>query len=145
MRYVFVYGTLRAGEINDIGLAAARHGIGAPRLIARAAVAGRLYDFGDCPGLVPDDRAGPVRGDVYEIDDALIPVLDNIEGVQPGVDTLFKSRELTVTIAGRDVPCFFYPVDEASAVGRARIEAGDWISYRLARDSVAAATLKYGR
>ena len=145
MRYVFVYGTLRAGEINDIGLAAARHEISAPRLVARAAVAGRLDDFGDCPGLVPDDSAGPVRGDVYEVDDALIPVLDDIEGVQPGVDTLFKSRELSVTVAGRELRCLFYPVDEASVAGRSRIEAGDWISYRLARDSVTAPTLKYGR
>ena len=27
MRYVFVYGTLRNGEVNDIGHAAARHGL----------------------------------------------------------------------------------------------------------------------
>lgn len=145
MRYVFVYGTLRAGEVNDIGLAAARHGINAPRLIARAAVAGRLYDFGNWPGLVPDESAGPVRGDVYEIDDALIPVLDEIEGVQPGGGSVFNPRELSMTIAGREVQCFFYPVDEASARGRARIEAGDWISYRLARESVNGSTLKYGR
>lgn len=143
MRYVFVYGTLRAGEINDIGVAAARHGIQAPQLIGRAAVAGRLYDFGDYPGLVPDETAGPVRGDVYEIDEALVPVLDDIEGVKPGIDTLFKSRELVVTVAGRDLPCFFYPVDEPSIGGRGRIEAGDWISYRLARDSIG--MLKYGR
>ena len=142
MRYVFVYGTLRAGEINDIGLAAARHGIGAPRLVGRAAVAGRLYDFGDYPGLVRDDAAAPVRGDVYEIDEALVPVLDRIEGVEPGVDSLFKSREVTVAVMGRELRCFFYPVDEVSVAGRPRIQAGDWISYRLARDSVAA--LKYG-
>ncbi|WP_116135998.1 gamma-glutamylcyclotransferase family protein [Trinickia diaoshuihuensis] len=137
MRYVFVYGTLRAGEINDIGAAAARNGIGAPRLIGRAAVTGRLYDLGDYPGLVQDESAGPVRGDVYEIDEALVPVLDRIEGVEPGVDSVFKSRELTVTVAGRELRCFFYPVDDVSVKGRTRIEAGDWISYRLARDSVA--------
>lgn len=142
MRYVFVYGTLRAGEINDIGLAAARHGVKAPRLVGRAAVAGRLYDFGDYPGLVRDDAAGPVRGDVYEIDEALVPVLDEIEGVKPGIDSLFKSREVTVAVMGRELSCFFYPVDEVSVAGRTRIPAGDWISYRLARDSVG--TLKYG-
>lgn len=142
MRYVFVYGTLRAGEINDIGLAAARHGVKAPRWVGRAAVVGRLYDFGDYPGLVRDDAAGPVRGDVYEIDEALVPVLDEIEGVKPGIDSLFKSRELIVAVMGRELPCFFYPVDEVSVSGRTRIPAGDWISYRLARDSVG--TLKYG-
>jgi gamma-glutamylcyclotransferase (GGCT)/AIG2-like uncharacterized protein YtfP len=142
MRHVFVYGTLRAGEINDIGEAAQRHGIKAPRLVGRAAVSGRLYDFGEYPGLVRDDMSGLVRGDVYEIDDALVPVLDEIEGVSPGIDSLFKSREVTVAVGGHPLRCFFYPVDEASAVGRPRIEAGDWVSYRLARDSVAA--LKYG-
>jgi gamma-glutamylcyclotransferase (GGCT)/AIG2-like uncharacterized protein YtfP len=142
MRYVFVYGTLRAGEINDIGVAAARNGIAAPRLVGGAAVAGRLYDFGEYPGLVQDETASPVRGDVYEIDDALVPVLDKIEGVAPGVDSLFKSREVSVAVGGRELPCFFYPVDDASIQARTRIEAGDWIAYRLARDAVTA--LKYG-
>ncbi|CAB3724545.1 gamma-glutamylcyclotransferase family protein [Trinickia soli] len=144
MRHVFIYGTLRAGEINDIGVAAARHGVKAPKLIGRAAASGRLYDFGEYPGLVPDDLAGPVRGDVYEIDDALVPVLDEIEGVAPGADSLFKSRELVVAVAGHPVRCFFYPVDNASALGRPRIEAGDWVSYRLARDLVVETSLKYG-
>ncbi|MDG0024068.1 gamma-glutamylcyclotransferase family protein [Trinickia sp. Y13] len=142
MRYVFVYGTLRAGEINDIWQAAARHEIAAPRLIGRSVVSGRLYDFGDYPGLVPDETAGPVSGDVYEIEDALVPVLDRIEGVQPGVDSLFKSRAIDVPVAGRLLPCFFYPVDEPSVQGRIRIEAGDWIAYRLARDAVS--SLVYG-
>lgn len=142
MRHVFVYGTLRAGEINDIGQAAARYGIDAPKLIGRAAVSGRLFDFGDYPGLVRDDAAGPIRGDVYEIDDALVPVLDEIEGISPVGDSLFKSREMTVAVAGRQLQCFFYPVDDLSAAGHTRIEAGDWVSYRLARDSIAA--LKYG-
>lgn len=144
MRHVFIYGTLRAGEINDIGVAAARHGIKAPKLIGRAAVSGRMYDFGEYPGLVPDDTAGPVRGDVYKIDDALVPVLDEIEGVTAGADSLFKSRELVVAVAGHPVRCFFYPVDNASALGRPRIEAGDWVSYRLARDLVVETALKYG-
>lgn len=144
MRHVFIYGTLRAGEINDIGVAAARHGIKAPRLIGRAHVSGRLYDFGEYPGLVPDDRADPVRGDVYEIDDALAPVLDEIEGVSAGVDSLFKSREVTVAVAGHPVRCFFYPVENVSVLGRTRIETGDWVSYRLERDSDEQAALKYG-
>lgn len=143
MRYVFIYGTLRAGEINDIGQAAARHGIAAPRLIGRAAVAGRLYDFGDYPGLVQDETAGLVRGDVYEIEDDLVPVLDDIEGVRPGIDSLFKSRAVSVPVAGRSLACFFYPVDAVSVEGRTRIEAGDWVSYRLARDGVTA--FNYGR
>jgi len=142
MRHVFVYGTLRKGEVNDIGRAAARHGLPAPRLLGAASVRGRLFDFGSYPGLVPDPAAQPVRGDVYEIDDALVPVLDEIEEVYPGVEGLFRSREVGVTIAGRELRCLFYPVAEEAVAERAPIRTGDWISYRVARD--AAPELRYG-
>ena len=36
MQTVFVYGTLRAGEVNDIRHAAARHEIAAPNLLERS-------------------------------------------------------------------------------------------------------------
>ena len=78
MQYVFIYGTLRAGEINDISRAAERHGIAAPEFVGVSEINGRLYDFGQYPGLVLDATAGPVLGDVYRIDEALIPVLDGI-------------------------------------------------------------------
>jgi gamma-glutamylcyclotransferase (GGCT)/AIG2-like uncharacterized protein YtfP len=52
---VFVYGTLRAGEVNDIRAAATRHGIAPPTLIGTASVRGRLFDFGDAK------RAGTKR------------------------------------------------------------------------------------
>jgi gamma-glutamylcyclotransferase (GGCT)/AIG2-like uncharacterized protein YtfP len=135
MRNVFVYGTLRANEINDIGRAAARHRIEAPRLIGSTTVRGRLYDFGAYPGLVPDASQGPVLGDVYEVHEALVPVLDEIEEVYPGVDGLFKSRELTVVVDGRRMTCLFYPVEVESVAGLPQIEDGDWVEYRLARDA----------
>jgi gamma-glutamylcyclotransferase (GGCT)/AIG2-like uncharacterized protein YtfP len=134
MRYVFVYGTLRAGEINDIGRAAARHRIDAPRLLGIATVRGHLYDFGAYPGLVLDASAGLVRGDVYEVDEALVPVLDEIEEVYPGVEGLFKSREITLALDGRMMTCLFYLVEEDSVTALPRIENGDWVDYRLARD-----------
>src|SRR5213595_74777 len=62
MPVVFVYGTLRAGEVNDLNAAARKHGIAAPRLIGGATVAGRLYDFGTYPGLVLDAAAPGVVG-----------------------------------------------------------------------------------
>ena len=82
MQKVFVYGTLRAGEINDISEAAARHDIAEPTLIGTATVRGRLFDFGAYPGLVLDEAGSPVRGDVYEIDPDLVAVLDEIEEIR---------------------------------------------------------------
>ncbi len=65
---IFVYGTLRAGESNDIRRAATRHKIVAPRFVGSARLRGRLHDFGAYPGLVLDEAAGAVTGEVYEID-----------------------------------------------------------------------------
>ncbi|MGV2287483.1 gamma-glutamylcyclotransferase family protein [Trinickia sp. YCB016] len=142
MQYVFVYGTLRAGEINDIGRAAARHGIAEPRFIGAAAVRGQLFDFGSYPGLVPDEASSLVRGDVYQIDSALVPVLDEIEEVYPGVEGLFRARQLTVAVDGRELPCLFYPVASEAVANRTWIESGDWVEYRLERE--ASPGVKYG-
>lgn len=142
MRHVFVYGTLRAGEINDIGKAAARNRIAPPQLVGPASVRGRLYDFGHYPGVVPDASAGLVYGDVYEIDDMLVPVLDEIEEVYPGVDGLFMSRDVVVGVDGHRLTCLFYPVGAESVAGLPCVESGDWVAYRLARD--AEPMLQYG-
>ncbi|SAK77076.1 AIG2 family protein [Caballeronia hypogeia] len=137
MQYVFVYGTLRAGEVNDIGCAAERHGIAAPEWLGAAHVQGRLFDFGTYPGLVIDDAGAPVRGDVYRIEDALVPVLDEIENVYPGVEGLFRSHRLhvEVNVEGRKdrMDCLIYPVAAAAVEGLPRIESGDWVAHRTTR------------
>ncbi|MGA7811756.1 gamma-glutamylcyclotransferase family protein [Caballeronia sp.] len=135
MQYVFIYGTLRAGEINDISRAAERHGIAAPEFVGVSEINGRLYDFGQYPGLVLDATAGPVIGDVYRIDDALIPVLDGIEMIVPGVEGLYRVETVQAAVEidqRREViECMTYPVAEKSVKGCRFIEGGDWISYRL--------------
>ncbi|WP_347554474.1 gamma-glutamylcyclotransferase family protein [Robbsia sp. KACC 23696] len=105
---VFVYGTLRHGEINDIALAAMRFGrpdLPAPRHVAVGRVRGHLVDFGDWPGLVPPhgaDAAGKtarcatVRGDVFRIDRALLSILDEIEGIRPDGRGAFYRSEIDV-------------------------------------------------
>jgi gamma-glutamylcyclotransferase (GGCT)/AIG2-like uncharacterized protein YtfP len=133
MQNVFVYGTLRAGEVNDISSAAARHDIGAPTLLGTAAVKGRLYDFGTYPGLVVDEGGVSVTGDVYAIEDALVEVLDEIEEVYPGVEGLFRGRDVTVEIDGTAVACRFYPVAKEAVLGLKEIASGDWVAHRRAR------------
>jgi gamma-glutamylcyclotransferase (GGCT)/AIG2-like uncharacterized protein YtfP len=134
MQHVFVYGTLRAGESNDIHRAAERHGIADPVLIGSGHINGRLYDFAAYPGLVIDPAAGPVHGDVYRIDDALVPVLDEIEEVVPGVIGLFRGEEMRVTVdmdgRAQAIDCLIYPVSEAAVAGLPRIDGGDWVVYR---------------
>ncbi|WP_144161110.1 gamma-glutamylcyclotransferase [Paraburkholderia sp. BCC1885] len=130
MQKVFIYGTLRAGEINDISEAAARHQIAPPTLLGQATMRGRLFDFGRYPGLVPDEAGPLVHGDVYEIDPALVAVLDEIEEVYPGVEGLFVAREVTVEVDGRAMVCRFYPVTKSAVRGLPEIRSGDWVAYR---------------
>ncbi|AST31926.2 gamma-glutamylcyclotransferase family protein [Ralstonia solanacearum] len=132
--FVFVYGTLRAGEANDLCLAAARRGIAEPKLVGHAMLHGRLYDFGAYPGLVPDPTGTAVRGDVYRIDPGLVPVLDEIEEVYPGGDALFLRETHTVMLGSEPLDCIVYPVDAAQAAGRHVITGGDWVAYRQARE-----------
>jgi gamma-glutamylcyclotransferase (GGCT)/AIG2-like uncharacterized protein YtfP len=137
MQHVFVYGTLRAGESNDIHRAAQRNGIAAPVLIGSGHINGRLYDFDVYPGLVLDPAAGPVHGDIYRIDETLIPVLDEIEEIVPGVIGLYRSERLHVSVEvdGRAqvIDCLVYPVSEEAVEGLPRIDNGDWVVYRRAR------------
>lgn len=132
MQNVFVYGTLRAGEINDIGAAAARNDIATPTLVGPATLRGRLFDFGAYPGLVPDEAGVHVRGDVYAIDDELVAVLDEIEQVYPGVEGRFVPREVTVDVEGTPVTCRYYPVQRDAVKGLPEIRSGDWVEHRRA-------------
>lgn len=136
MRHVFVYGTLRAGEANDIGHAARRHGIAAPTLLGAVALPGALYDFGTYPGMVAGSAGQSlVWGDVYEIDEQLMPVLDEIERVYPGVDTLFSQEPVSVELGGREYVCVYYPVAAHAVADRPRIASGDWVQHRREREA----------
>ncbi|MDN7427872.1 gamma-glutamylcyclotransferase [Burkholderia sp. AU16741] len=136
MRHVFVYGTLRAGQANDIAHAAARHGIAAPTLLGAAALPGELVDFGMYPGMIAGTAGKSlVWGDVYAVDEQLVPVLDEIERVYPGVDSLFKPEEVTVELGGRQYACLYYPVAADAAAGRPRIASGDWVQHRREQEA----------
>ncbi|HTJ99145.1 MAG TPA: gamma-glutamylcyclotransferase family protein [Bordetella sp.] len=131
--YVFVYGTLRRGEINDLAAAAARAGLPVPEYAGAASLRGRLYDFGDWPGLLPDPDGPPVVGDVYRIDPALLPVMDAIEEYDPAGGSCFVRRRLRLTVGGRELDCYYYPIDPAH-IGNARLtDATDWIVHRQGR------------
>ncbi|CAG2139813.1 gamma-glutamylcyclotransferase family protein [Ralstonia mannitolilytica] len=132
--HVFVYGTLRAGEANDLRVAAAARGIPEPELLGSASLHGRLYDFGAYPGLVLDPTGTAVRGDIYRIDAALVPVLDEIEEVYPGGDALFVRENHAVVLGGSTVDCIVYPVSAQHVAGRPVITGGDWVAHRLARE-----------
>lgn len=116
---VFVYGTLRRGASNHRRLAGAAW-------VGDGTVRGRLYRIDWYPGLVLDDAAGEVRGEVHEVDAATLAALDAYEGSE--------YRRVRVAVVGGVASGgpgtvleawaweWIGPIDEAR-----RIRSGDWL------------------
>ncbi len=139
---VFVHGTLRSGEINDLTQLAARHSLPAPRLIDPGRVPGHLVDFGDWPGLVPTQDGRFVTGDIYQADPRLPPLLDEVEEISPEENACFLHAEVRAETALGPVLCQYYPINPGAAPGARGIPADDWVSYRVARDAAALGSLE---
>jgi gamma-glutamylcyclotransferase (GGCT)/AIG2-like uncharacterized protein YtfP len=71
---IFVYGTLRRGRANHGVIAAARY-LGP----ARTKPAWRRVTFGPYPAIVPGEDV--IDGELYEVDEAMLTILDRFEGV----------------------------------------------------------------
>ena len=119
-RHVFVYGTLRRGEVNDINRLRPP-----PRYVGAARIPGTLYDLGRYPGALLSGE-GWVQGEVYAIAPELEHQLDVIEEVAPVPSGEYLRRQVTVTLDGRDYVCLVYEIAPSRVQGRALIRSGDW-------------------
>lgn len=119
-RHVFVYGTLRHGECNDINRLSPP-----PVFVGTAEVPGRLFHLGGYPGLALGE-GGPVKGEVYAIEPALEVVLDRIEEVRPQASGEYLKREIAVAVNGLDLMCLVYEIAPERTRGRSVIDTGDW-------------------
>ena len=70
---VFVYGTLRRGGSNDFRMADSR-------FVVEGKVRGKLLRIDWYPGIVVDENAGPVVGEVFMVSAETIAALDEFEG-----------------------------------------------------------------
>ncbi len=120
LRHVFVYGTLRRGEANDINRLQP-----APRWLGPARIRGTLYDLGPYPGALLGGE-GWVEGEVYAITPALEAVLDRIEEVTPEPSGEYQRRQVTLDLDGQRLRCLVYEIDAQRVRGRPRIPSGDW-------------------
>ncbi|MDW5443101.1 gamma-glutamylcyclotransferase family protein [Polaromonas sp. SM01] len=129
-RFVFVYGTLRRGDVRDITRLSP-----APRFVGMASVPGVLYHLGRYPGVILGG-AGRVLGEVYAIDPALEYQLDIIEGVLPQPNDEYFKREVAVSLSEGHSPetpvlsCLMYEINPAHTAGRPVIASGDWLQGR---------------
>jgi gamma-glutamylcyclotransferase (GGCT)/AIG2-like uncharacterized protein YtfP len=117
---IFVYGTLRRGEANDINR---RHATS----LGSGKIRGFLYDLQTCPGVLLSKAGYEVVGEIYEIPAALIPALDELES---GCGD-FRRRLVQAEVGGgRSVTCFVYESGPGQIRDAGLIRGGDWVSHR---------------
>jgi gamma-glutamylcyclotransferase (GGCT)/AIG2-like uncharacterized protein YtfP len=78
---LFVYGTLL-----QPGNGLAQYLISNSTYLNAGYIKGTLYNIGDYPGLVINEKSGRVYGSIYEIDDHVLKQIDDYEGYGPDQD-----------------------------------------------------------
>ena len=120
---VFVYGTLRKGQRNDINLYQPQ-----PFYIGSAWVQGQLYSRGWYPGI----RLGgeqKVWGEVYQVSVQLLAQLDELEEVAPVPSGEYQRIQIKVECVGQKMLCEIYELSAHCAAQSTVIEEGDWVKF----------------
>lgn len=123
--FVFVYGTLRKGQRNDINLYQPQ-----PFYIGSTCVKGKLYSRGWYPGI----RLGGekwVLGEVYQVSAQLLAQLDLLEGVAPVPSGEYQRIQMEVECAGQELVCDIYELSAHFAEQSTVIEEGDWVKFMI--------------
>jgi len=123
-RHVFVYGTLRRGDDNDMTRLSP-----APRYVGSCTIHGTMYHLGAYPGVVLGG-AGRVVGEVYSVEPALERQLDEIEELYPQQKDEYFKHEIAVDVAGQRLMCVVYEINPRYIVGAPVIASGDWVKDR---------------
>src|ERR1700687_770789 len=116
---VFVYGTLRRGGARAMSMR-----FPTSKFVADAKVSGRLYDLGAYPGLLLNASSSLVIGEVYEVDDEILNVLDEIE-----VSSYYWRKQVEISLGTHRRICWIYEPNPESCSHRTLIKSGDWIEY----------------
>lgn len=119
---VFVYGTLRKDGANP----ASNYGA---KFVQHDSVQGTLYDLGAFPGWRCDDVRAVVIGDVYEVDDIGLAMLDRYESE----GRLYKRTTITTD---RGEEAFIYELmDWVMEYNKlSPITSGDWVLHGYSKD-----------
>lgn len=123
-RHVFVYGTLRRGDANDITKLNP-----APIYIGNSQISGSMYHLGGYPGITLGGE-NTIIGEIYAITEPLERLLDGIESEYPAQTDEYAKRDIQVALNQQLLNCIVYEINEAYVQGKPRIMSGDWIKSR---------------
>lgn len=123
-RHVFVYGTLRRGDDNDITLLEP-----APLWVGEGRIKGTMYHFERYPGVTLGGE-GDIKGEVYAITPALERLLDEIEELYPQQTNEYFKRDVRVQVNGQWLDCIVYEINPELVRDKPVIATGDWVGSR---------------
>lgn len=98
--YLFVYGTLKRGYCRSFALREQQF-LGP----ARTPPLFQLRDCGAYPALIRHEPGCCIEGELYLIDRAIQPLLDELEGVAEG---LYRREAIPLLAPHTDLPVFAY-------------------------------------
>lgn len=125
MHYVFVYGTLRKGESNDHFLT------GATCITDFCWTKGELYDTGRGYPALKDHPSAKVIGELYEVTDVEIELLDELEGYIEGAENNLYERQKKTVYSSFDAQEVFVYIGNSHLFENSQwIESGDWKNHR---------------
>lgn len=116
---VFVYGTLRRGGARAMPLRFPNS-----KFVADAKVSGNLYDLGPYPGLLLSESSSVVIGEVYEVDDETLNMLDDYEASSD-----YWRKQVEISLGTHKRICWTYEPNPELCSHRTLITSGDWIEY----------------
>jgi gamma-glutamylcyclotransferase (GGCT)/AIG2-like uncharacterized protein YtfP len=118
---LFVYGTLRRGEISFEKLGQAT------TLAEQAWTKGTLYEtIHNYPALRPGDDH--VYGELYEISEEALPVVDEWEGYvgEPEKNLYYREQKMIQTDRGHEMAWVYFLSDSKLSILKEKIELGDF-------------------
>ena len=121
--YVFVYGTLRKGQRNDINLLNPQ-----PLFTGLAWLKGQLYSRGWYPGILLGGEQW-VLGEVYQVSAQMLAQLDVLEELAPVPSGEYQRVQIKVECAGQELVCDMYELSEHCAAQSTPIAEGDWVKF----------------
>lgn len=130
MQYLFVYGTLLDKNLSYLGDFLDNK----TEYIGKGYAYGKLFDLGDYPAFVPDQKAGDkVFGKVFLLSDPneVLILLDDYEGTSNDKvgSAEYSREEVSVTLeSGKNIVAWIY-VYLKETDNLKRIESGDYLNY----------------
>ncbi|KEK23119.1 gamma-glutamylcyclotransferase family protein [Bacillus gaemokensis] len=123
MHYVFVYGTLRKQQVN------AHYLYGGICIALEAWTYGQLFDTNEGYPAMILSSDNKVYGEVYEVSDAILEKLDELEEYTGNAEEDLYNRIIRPVYLGDKTITAYVYIAHSNVMLQKSILSGDWVDY----------------